>query len=120
MEILLIVLTCVVGLVFAIAVAMFYLGCLGATMAAFNNGRIVWGSLSFFLPPLALLYGIRNKQQVGWSYGFMVKGGAVVAVLALLAWVDAVLAEAAALVADVDAELALLDALVAEVDALLA
>ncbi|MFC3627279.1 hypothetical protein ACFOKJ_14265 [Vogesella amnigena] len=86
MEILLIVLTCVVGLVFAIAVAMFYLGCLGATLAAFNNGRIVWGSLSFFLPPLALLYGIRNKQQVGWSYGFMVKGGAVVAILALLAW----------------------------------
>lgn len=86
MDILLIVLTCVVGLVFAIAVAMFYLGCLGATMAAFNNGRIVWGSLSFFLPPLALLYALRNKQQVGWSYGFMVKGGAVVAVLGVLAW----------------------------------
>ncbi|MEQ6291331.1 hypothetical protein ACFPAG_12020 [Vogesella sp. GCM10023246] len=86
MEILLIVLTCVVGLVFAAAVAMFYVGCLGATMAALNNGRIVWGSLSFFVPPLALLYGIRHKEQVGWSYGFMIKGGAAVAVMLLLAW----------------------------------
>ncbi|SCK06635.1 hypothetical protein [Vogesella sp. LIG4] len=83
---LLILLTCVVGVIFAIAVATFYIGCLGATMAALNNGRIVWGSLSFFLPPLALLYGIRNRQQVGWSYGFMVKGGAVVAVMLLVAW----------------------------------
>ncbi|WP_217450686.1 hypothetical protein [Vogesella oryzae] len=86
MEILLIVVTCLVGLLFSAAVAMFYVGCLGATMAAFNNGRIVWGSLSFFVPPLALLYGIRNKEQVGWSYAFMTKGGAAVAVMLLLAW----------------------------------
>lgn len=86
MEALVILLICTVGLLFAGAVAMFYIGCLGATMAAFNNGRVVWGSVSFFVPPVALLYGLRHREQVGWSYGFMLKGGSVVAVMGLLAW----------------------------------
>ena len=76
----------VIGLIFAGSVAVFYLGCLGVTMAALNHGRMVWGSLSFFLPPLSLLFALQNRQQVGWAYGFITKGGAMTALLLGLGW----------------------------------
>lgn len=86
MEILVPLLVLVVGVIFSIAVAVFYLGCLGGTMAAFANKRIVWGIASFAFPPLSLLFGLRNRELVGWAWGFMLKGGAVVMVMLLLGW----------------------------------
>lgn len=86
MEILIILAVSVAGLLFAGSVAVFYLGCLGVTMAALNNGRIVWGSLTFFIPPLSLLFALKNRQMVGWAYGFITKGGAMTALLLGLGW----------------------------------
>ncbi|MDC7718441.1 hypothetical protein PQU95_14605 [Vogesella sp. DC21W] len=86
MEILIILAASVAGLLFAGSVAVFYLGCLGVTMAALNNGRIVWGSLTFFIPPLSLLFALKNRQLVGWAYGFITKGGAMTALLLGLGW----------------------------------
>lgn len=70
-----------IGLVFSIAVVVFYIGCLGASMAALSRGRMVWGSLSFFIPPLSLLFALRHRDEAGWSYGFMWKGGLVVVLI---------------------------------------
>ena len=86
METLITLFVAVVGLIFAGSVAVFYLGCLGVTMAALNNGRIVWGSLTFFIPPLSLLFALKNRQMVGWAYGFITKGGAMTALLLGLGW----------------------------------
>lgn len=86
METLITLFVAAVGLIFAGSVAVFYLGCLGVTMAALNNGRIVWGSLTFFIPPLSLLFALKNRQMVGWAYGFIVKGGAMTALLLGLGW----------------------------------
>jgi len=86
METLITLFVAAIGLIFAGSVAVFYLGCLGVTMAALNNGRIVWGSLTFFIPPLSLLFALKNRQMVGWAYGFIIKGGAMTALLLGLGW----------------------------------
>lgn len=79
-------LVALIGLVFSVAVVVFYLGCLGATMAAFNHGRIVWGSLTFFLPPLSLLFALRHRAEADWSFGFIWKGGLVVLLIVGGVW----------------------------------
>ena len=86
MSILIVGLIVLIGLVFSIGVVVFYLGCLGATMAAFNHKRILWGIVSFTVPPLALLYATRHRAEADWSFGFMLKGGAVVVVIVGSVW----------------------------------
>lgn len=86
MSMLILGLVALIGLVFSIAMAVFYLGCLGATMAALNNGRIVWGSLTFFIPPLSFLFALRHRDEAGWSFGFMWKGGLVVLLVVGSIW----------------------------------